>query len=189
MFLGPSGVHTLDPTIKPKWIETVKYDHGVLSRMGRVKEFDADAWVDETYVMQAYKELGLDYAAQKAGYSSYEISGTDPLCGGSIAAPREAGEVWIEGGALTAYKSANCTLAAVRKATESGKKVGVAFVFDQTFKIKLFADKAFYSLVSKDGATQIVPFLLKKDAEAHAAANGGKAGLYADALAVATVRK
>ena len=35
MFLGPSGVHTLDPSIKPKWIETVKYDHGVLSRMGR----------------------------------------------------------------------------------------------------------------------------------------------------------
>lgn len=188
MFLGPGGVHTLDPTIKPKWIETVKYDHGVLQRMGRVKEFDADAWVDESYLMQAYKELGLDYAKQKASFASYEIGGTDPLCGGSIDKPREAGEVWIEGGALTAYKSAECTLAAVNAATKAGKKVGVAFVFDQSFKIKLFADKAFYSLGGKGGAA-ITPFLLKKDAEAHAAAHGGKLGSYADALAVATVRK
>jgi NitT/TauT family transport system substrate-binding protein len=189
MFLGPGGVHTLDPTIKPKWIDTVKYDHGVLTRMGRVKPLDADAWADESYVMQAYRELGLDYAAQKASFTSYEISGTDPLCGGTIDKPREAGEVWIDGGALTAYKSAECTLAAVNAATRAGKKVGVAFVFDQAFKIKLFADKAFYSLAGKGASASITPFLLKKDAEAHAAAHGGRLGSYADALAVATVRK
>ncbi|MFW2454391.1 MAG: ABC transporter substrate-binding protein, partial [Methyloversatilis discipulorum] len=83
---------------------------------------------------------------------------------------------------------AECTLAAVNAATKAGKKVGVAFVFDQSFRIKLFADKAFYSLGGKGGAA-ITPFLLKKDAEAHAAAHGGKLGSYADALAVATVRK
>lgn len=185
MFLGPSGVHTLDPTIKPKWVETIKYDHGVLQRMGRVKEFDADSWVDETYVRQAYKELGRDYDQQRASFANYEISGTDPLCGGTIDKPREAGEVWIDGAGITAYKSAACTLAAVNKARSEGKKVGVAFVFDQTTRIKLFADKAFYALGSKDGKASIVPFLLKKDAEAYAAANGSKVGGYDEALALA----
>ena len=185
MFVGPSGVHTLDPTIKPKWIETVKYDHGVLQRMGRVKEFDADAWADETYVKQAFKELGLDYEKQKASLANYEIGGTDPLCGGTIEQPREAGEVWIDGAGITAYKSAACTLAAVNKAADEGKKVGVAFVFDRSTKIKLFADKAFYALGGKAGATAVTPFLLKKDAEAYAAANGGRVGLYAEALAAA----
>lgn len=181
MFLSPSGVHTLDPTIKPKWIETIKYDHGVLDRMGRVKPLDADAWVDETYVREAFKEEGLDYDKQKASFAGVEISGTDPLCGGAITNPRQAGEVWIEGGGITAYKSTACTLAAVRKAIKEGKKVDVAYVFDQAMKIKLFADQAFYALAGKD----VVPFLLKKDAEAYATAHGGRLGSYADAQTVA----
>jgi NitT/TauT family transport system substrate-binding protein len=181
MFLSPSGVHTLDPTIKPKWIETIKYDHGVLDRMGRVKPLDADAWVDETYVRQAFKEEGLDYDKRKAGFEGSELSGTDPLCGGAIADPRAAGEVWIEGGGISAHKSAACTLAAARKASSEGKKVNVVYVFDRSMKIKLFADQAFYALAGKE----IVPFLLKKDAEAYAAAKGGRLGSYADAQIVA----
>lgn len=188
MFLGPSGVHTLDPSIKPKWIETVKYDHGVLSRMGRVKAFDADAWGNETYIRQAFKEKGLDYDKQKASYAGYEISGTDPLCKKPIKNPREGGEVWVEGGAITAYSSAGCTLAGVKKALSEGKKIGVAFVFDKTTGIKLFADKAFYALNAKDPKKlEIVPFLLKKNAEAWAAKSGGRLATYTEVLAVAKV--
>lgn len=185
MFLGPGGIHTLDPTIKPKWVETVKYDHGVLKRMGRVKDFDADAWVDDSYLKTAFKDLGLDYEKQKASMTNYEISGTDPLCGGKITNPRAAGEVWIEGGAISAYKSANCTLLAIKKAEGEGKKIGVAYVYDQSIKVKVFADKAYYALRPGKKGAEIVPFLLKKDAEAHAAKIGGKLGVYADAIAMA----
>ncbi|MDV7389914.1 hypothetical protein RZS08_01120, partial [Arthrospira platensis SPKY1] len=104
----------------------------------RVRDFDADRWVDETYVRQAFSKLGLDYAQQQANFDNYEISGTDPLCGGVIENPREAGEVWIEGAGITAYRSALCTLAAIKKAESEGQKVSVAFVFDHTTKIKLF---------------------------------------------------
>ncbi|MGV8990683.1 MAG: ABC transporter substrate-binding protein [Thiobacillus sp.] len=188
MFLGPSGIHTLDPTIKPKWITTVKYDHGVLSRMGRVKAFDADVWGNETYIKQAFKEKGLDYEKQKKSFAGYEISGTDPLCKKPIKNPREAGEVWIEGGGITAYSSTACTLAGVKKALSEGKKIGVAFVFDKTLGIKLFADKAFYALSTKDPKKpEIVPFLLKKDAEAWAAKSGGRLASYTEVLAVAKV--
>ena len=188
MFLGPSGVHTLDPTIKPKWIEAIKYDTGVLQRLGRVKEFNADAWANETYIKQAFKDKGLDYAKQKASYAGYEIGGTDSLCKKPIKAPREGGEVWVEGGALTAYSSTLCTLGGIKQALAQGKQVGVAFVFDKTFGIKLFADKAFYALSTKNPQQpQIVPFLLKKDAEAWAAKTGGRLATYTEVLAVTKV--
>ncbi len=188
MFLGPSGVHTLDPTIKPKWIETVKYDHGVLSRMGRVKAFNADAWANDSYIRQAFKEKGLDYDKQKASFAGYEIGGKDLLCKKPIKNPREGGEVWVEGGGITAYSSASCTLAGVKQVLSAGKKVGVAFVFDKTTGIKLFADKAFYALNAKNPKSpEIVPFLLKKDAEAWAAKSGGRLASYTEVLAVAKV--
>ena len=60
---------------------------------------------------QAFKEKGLDYDKQKASFAGYEIGGMDPLCKKPIKNPREGGEVWIEGGAITAYSSADCTLA------------------------------------------------------------------------------
>ncbi|HWU83924.1 MAG TPA: ABC transporter substrate-binding protein [Rhodocyclaceae bacterium] len=186
MFLGPSGVHTLDPTIKTQWIETIRYDHGVLDRMGRVKPLDVGAWVDDSYIRETYKQLGLDYEKQKNNYDNYEIGGSDPLCGGKITDPRAGGEVWIVGGAITPYKSTECTLAAIKQAQGQGKKVDVAYVFDHALKIKLFADKAFYALASKPGKpAQIVPFMLRKDAEAYASANDGKLANYAAALAVA----
>ena len=188
MFLGPSGVHTLDPTIKPKWLEAIKASTGVLQRMGRVKEFNSDAWVNETYIKQAFKEKGLDYDKQKASYAGYEISGTDPLCKKPIKTPREGGEVWIEAGALTAYSSTACTLGAVKQALLQGKKIGVAFVFDKVLGVKLFADKAFYALNTKNPKNlEIVPFLLKKDAEAWAAKTGGRVATYTEVLAVAKV--
>ncbi len=188
MFLGPSGVHTLDPSIKPKWIEALKNSHGVLQRMGRVKEFNADIFSNETFIKQAFKDKGLDYDKQKDSFAGYEISGTDPLCKKPIKNPREGGEVWIEGGNVTAYSSTVCTMAGVKKALSEGKKIGVAFVFDKTLSIKLFADKAFYSLNTKNpNKPEIVPFLLKKDAEEWAAKNEGRLATYTEVLAVANV--
>lgn len=188
MFLGPSGIHTLDPTIKPKWIETIKFNTGVLQRMGRVKEFNADAWVNETYLRQAFKEAALDYDKQKSSYTGYEIGGTDPICKQSITNPRQGGEVWIEGGQINAYSSPLCTLAGLKKALTEGKKIGVAFLFDTTLGIKLFADRAYYAMNTQDQKKiSLAPFLLKKDAEAYAAKHGGRLASYTEALAVANI--
>ncbi len=85
MFLGPGGIHTLDPTIKPKWVETIKYDAGVLQRLGRVKEFNADAWVDESWIRRAYKEKGLDY--DKQSRSRLAKSGSRMATSASTARP------------------------------------------------------------------------------------------------------
>jgi len=186
LYLGPGGIHTLDPSIKPRWLDTIKTGHEVLTRLNRVKPLDINAWVNESYVRQAYKELKLDYDAQKQTLANYDVSGTDALCKTTITRPKEAGEVWVEGAPIAAYSSPACTLAAIHKAQGENKKVKVAYLNDKTLGIKLFADKAFYAVNASDPRkAQIVPFLLKKDAQAEAAAIGGKLATYPEALAAA----
>ncbi|MDB5814133.1 MAG: transporter substrate-binding protein [Rhodocyclales bacterium] len=185
MFLGPAGIHTLDPTIKAKWIETIKYDTGVLQRMGRVKTFDVDAWADETYIREAFKERGDDYDKQKASFASTEVTGKDPFCKKPIGKSIEAGEIWLKTGELTAYSSAVCTFGAIKALQAQGKQIGVAFLFDQNLNIKLFANHAFFAFSDKDPKNlSIDPFLLKKDAEAYAAKSGGKVLDYEQVLAL-----
>lgn len=186
LYLGPGGIHTLDPTIKPRWLDTIKTGHDVLTRLNRVKPLDIAAWVDETYVRRAFTELKLDYEAQKQTLANYDIEGTDTLCKQPITRPREAGEVWVEGSPIAPHASPLCTLAAVRKAQSAGRKLRVAYVYDKALGIKVFADKAFYAVNASDAKKPvIVPFLLKKDAQAHATSIGGTLASYDDALALA----
>ncbi len=186
LYLGPGGIHTLDPSIKPRWLDTIKLGHEVLTRLNRVKPLDINAWVDERFVRQAFAHAKLDYDAQKQTLANYDISGTDKLCKVPVTRPREAGEVWLDGAAIEPHASAVCTLAAVHKAQAAGKKLRVAYVYDKALGIKVFADKAFYAVNASDPKKPVVvPFLLKKDAEAHAASIGGKLMAYAEVLPLA----
>jgi NitT/TauT family transport system substrate-binding protein len=186
IFLGPGGIHTLDPTIKPRWLDTIKTAHGVLARLGRVKDFDINAWVNESYVRQAFKERGLDYESQKQTLANYDISGKDPVCKTAVTRPKEAGEIWLASGEIVPVSSPACLLAGVRQFEAEKKKVQVAYLFDKELGIKVFADKAFYSVDASNPKSPVVtPFLLKKDAEAHAARSNGKLATYAEALNLA----
>jgi NitT/TauT family transport system substrate-binding protein len=181
IFLGPSGNMTTDPTIKPALIEAAAADVKVLQNLGRMKEFDPKAWVDDSYIRKAYAEMKLDYDAQLASTKNYEISGEDKFCNKPIADPRKAGEVWVEGEGILPFSSAACTLRAYADFKTKGKKINVAYVFDTARGIKLFADQAFFVAAS----TEIAPFLLKKDAEAYAAKINGKVLAFEDAIKAA----
>jgi NitT/TauT family transport system substrate-binding protein len=186
IFLGPGGIHTLDPSIKPRWLDTIKTAHGVLGKLGRVKEFDINAWVNESYVRQAFKERGLDYESQKQTLANYDISGKDPVCKTTVTRPKEAGEIWLASGEIVPVSSPACLLAGVRQFDAEKKKVQVAYLFDKELGIKVFADKAFYSVDASNPKNPVVtPFLLKKDAEAHAMRSNGKLATYAEALSLA----
>jgi NitT/TauT family transport system substrate-binding protein len=185
IFLGPGGIHTLDPSIKPRWVDTLKTAFGVLNKLGRVKEIDLNAWVNESYVRQAFKERGMDYDSQKQTLANYDVTGQDPICKTAVARPKEAGEIWLASGDIIPMSSPACLLMGVRRYEAENKKVAVAYLFDKELGIKVFADKAFYAM--EGGAKgAIVPFLLKKDAEAHAAKTGGKLGTYAEAMTAAS---
>jgi NitT/TauT family transport system substrate-binding protein len=178
IFLGPSGNMTTDPTIKAPLIDAAAVNVKVLQNLGRMKEFDPKKWVDDKYIRKAYAEMSLDYDAQLASTSNYEISGEDSFCKKPITEPRKSGEIWVDGENITPFSSATCTLSAYADLKSKGKKINVTYVFDTARGIKLFADQAFFT-VSKKG---IAPFLLKKDAEAFAAANDGKVLGFEDAV-------
>ncbi|HEX2732211.1 MAG TPA: ABC transporter substrate-binding protein [Polyangiaceae bacterium] len=183
MFLGPNGVHTLDPAIKQQWVEALGVDYGVLKRLNLIKDLDLHAWVNDSYLRKAYTELGLNYDAQLGQMSGYPIQGTDPVCNAPVNDSAHAGQIWIAGGEIEPFSSAACTLAGIKYYQQQGKKIGAAYLMDQALGIELFADKAFYSLGGSDPAhPEIVPFLLKRDAEQYAQKNGAKLATYAEAL-------
>jgi NitT/TauT family transport system substrate-binding protein len=178
IFLGPSGNMTTDPTIKPPLIDAASADVKVLQNLGRMKEFDPKKWVDDSYIRKAYADARLDYDAQLASARNYEISGEDSFCKKPIADPHKSGEVWVDDEGILPFASAMCTLGAYADYKAKGKKINVTYVFDTSRGIKLFADQAFYAT----GGGEIAPFLLKKDAEAHAARNDGKVLGFEDAV-------
>ena len=180
IFLGPGGIMTTDPTIKPVLIKAAGEDVKVLQNLGRMKDFDVDKWVNDSYVRKAFAEMGLDYDKQLASQANYEVKGEDAFCKKPIADPRKAGEIWIEGEGILPFSSTACTLGAYADFKAKGKKINVAYLYDTARGIKLFADQAFYAVANDKG--EIAPFLLKKDAEAHAAKINGKVVGFADAL-------
>lgn len=180
IFLGPGGNMTTDPTIKTPLIDAAAVDVKVLQNLGRMKEFDPTKWVDDSYIRKAYAELKLDYDAEVKSTKNYEVAGEDKFCKKPIADPRKAGEVWIDGEGIQPFSSAACTLGAFADIKGKGKKINVAYVFDTARGIKLFADQAYYAVAGD--MTALAPFLLKKDAEAHAAKIDGKVLSFDDAL-------
>ena len=184
IFLGPGGIMTMDPTIKPELVQDAGEDAKVLQNLGRMKEFDVGKWVNDSYVRKAFAELGLDYEKQRAGMDNYEVKGEDKFCNKPIDEPRKAGEIGVDGESIQPFSSAACTLGAYAEIKAKGKKINMAYVYDTTRGIKLFADQAFFTVGAGKG--EITPFMLKKDAEAHAAKIGGKVVSFTDALKSAT---
>lgn len=182
IFLGPGGVHTLDPTIKPQWVEAMKGDVSVLQNLKLIKPINLDAWVNDKYVRETFKSEGLDYEKQKASLVGYDVTGVDPVCKVAIANPKEAGQVWVKDGDIISYSSPACTLEGVRQLIAAGKKLNAVYLVDHDLGIKVFADMAFYSIAMKDGKPAIVPFLLRSSALDFAAKNGGKLATYEEVL-------
>jgi NitT/TauT family transport system substrate-binding protein len=182
IFLGPSGIMTIDPTIKAPLVDAAREDVKVLQKLERVKEFDVGLWVNDSYLRKVFAERGLDYDKRRAATDNYEIAGTDSFCNKPITEPRMAGEIWIKGGDIQSYASAACTLAAINDLKGKGREIGVAYVFDTARGIKLFAREAYYALGPKG---EIAPFLLKHDAEAYAGKTGAKVLPFDDALKAA----
>jgi NitT/TauT family transport system substrate-binding protein len=183
IFLGPGGIDTLDPTIKPRWIAALKKDYAVLKQLNMIKDLDIDQWVDDSFVREAFKESGRDYAAQLASFTNYQVQGKDAVCNAPVSNPSQAGQIWIEGGDVVPFSSPACTLEGVNQYRAQGKKLNAVYLTDKTLGIKVFADKAFYTL-GGGGATNpdLEPFLLKRDAEASAKKSGAKVVSFTQAL-------
>jgi NitT/TauT family transport system substrate-binding protein len=178
LYFGRGGFLTLDATIKPQWVEALRYDATVLQKMGIITKIDVASAIDERFIRQAYQELGRDYAqSQKvmvAGTSPLE--GQDAITGAPIEDQQAGGELWLKGEPIKPYGALATLMTALREAEQSGRAVNAAYVFDHPTGLKLFAHRAFYVAATngKVAPASLVAFAWRQEAEGFATKHGGK---------------
>lgn len=178
-FHGPEGIQARDYTLKPEFVTAIKQAQDTLRLLKRIEDpIDIGNFVDDSFIRQAAKELGLDYDARLKDYSSVPFDGKDFVTGESIIDPKQAGQIWVAGEEkVRLYKDIPSTFTALAALEADNKKVRVAFVHDNDSGLKLFADKVWYA----ESEGKIAAFLEKSAAEKWAAAQQGKVLTYADA--------
>lgn len=168
LYFSKGGVLTLDPTIKPKWVETLKLDHAVLAREKAIPPLDFAKWIDDKFIREAYKEVGRAYAKDLATIH-------DPKVENKKLPPAE---LWHAKKGIISYPSVSAMLVAADGYKKSGDLLAT-YVYDHTTGIKLFAHTAFYAK-HKDGV--MTAFMRKPDAESYIKSNGGTLSRYDDAV-------
>ncbi|MEM6613959.1 MAG: ABC transporter substrate-binding protein, partial [Cyanobacteria bacterium P01_C01_bin.72] len=181
MFLGPSGLQPLDPTIRGVHIDALKNSITTLTELGKVeREVDPEAvseWVDESYLKAAMTEQGLNYDEVIAEAESYVITGQDALTGEEITEPKMAAQLWIQGEeTVTSFASIENMVEMLPKLRAEGKAADVMFVHDRNNGWKLFAENSYY-VNNGDGVSA---FLLQEDAQQYAASAGGEVTAFRD---------
>ena len=181
MFLGPSGLQPLDPTIRDVQINALKNSITTLTELGKVeREVDPEAvseWVDESYLKAAMTEQGLNYDEVIAEAESYVISGKDALTGEAITEPKMAAQLWIQGEeTVTNFASIDNMMQMLSKLRAEGQAADVMFVHDRNNGWKLFAENSYY-VNNGDGVSA---FLLREDAQQYAADAGGQVTAFKD---------
>lgn len=169
LYFSKGGHLTLEPSIKPKWIDALKLNHGVLVREKAIPPLDFDAWITEKYLKAAYKDMGVDYEADKAKV-------VDPVTA-NAGLPME---VWHAREGISTYPDLATFLGAVAKFNAVGQKLNATYVYDKETGLKLFGKTAFY-VKAPDGTYSA--FLRKKEAEKYAGTVKGKVIGFEDALA------
>jgi NitT/TauT family transport system substrate-binding protein len=168
IYFSKGGHLTLDPTIKQQWVDTLKFDHGVLTSEKLASALDFDNWITETYIRRAYAEMKLDYATEKAKVVDTLIT--------NVGRPNE---IWHARDGILDYPTFKAFLKAVAEFQATGAKLNATYVYDKETGLKLFGKMAFY-VRTPDG--EFATFLRKGEAEAFAAKANGKVISFEEAV-------
>jgi NitT/TauT family transport system substrate-binding protein len=169
LYFSRGGHLTLDSTIKPKWVSTLKYDHEVLTKWKMAPALDVEKWIDDRYVRQAYGDLKIDYEKQR----NAQVDPKQVLKGLSPA------EIWHARSGIATYPSLAEMLKVVKEAQAAHQKINATYVYDQVTGLKLFGKVAYYA-EAPNGS--LLAFMRKSDADKHAQRTRGKVLTYAEAL-------
>ena len=175
MFLGPSGLQPLDPTIREVQVNALKNSIATLTSLGKIENpvnpDEVTNWIDESYLKQAMEEMGLSYDDVIATAEAYQISGEDALTGELIENPKMAAQYWVQGEeTVTNFASISNMLKALATLQTEGKAADVMFVHDHNNGWKLFAENSYYVT----NGDEVSAFLLESDAQTYASATGGQ---------------
>lgn len=172
IYFSKGGHLTLDPTIKDKWVDALKFNHGVLVKEKAIPPLDFDEWITEDYLKTAYAEMGKDYAAEKKMLVDPVAANADlPL------------EIWHSREGISSYKTIPEFLTAIDGFNQTGAKLNATYVYDQKTGLKLFGKTAFFVKTDKGFET----FLRKPDADTYASKSGGTVMGIDDALLTVAV--
>jgi len=174
MFLGPSGLQPLNPTIGDIQVAALKNSIATLTSLGKIENpVDPEEvvnWIDESYLRTAMDELGLNYDDVIATAESYQITGEDALTGEAIEDPKLAAQFWVQGEeTVTNFASISNMVKALATLQAEGKAADVMFVHDRNNGWKLFAENSYFVT----NGDEVSAFLLESDAQAFASESGG----------------
>ena len=169
LYFSKGGALTLDPTIKDKWVEALKFDHTVLVRESAIPPLDFDKWITDKYIRQAYAELKLDYEKDLQFIHEPKLA--------NMKLP--PAEIWHKQKKVISYPS----IAAMLKEAEGFKATGMlnsSYVYDNVTGLKIFGKVAYFV---KDKQGEFTAFMRKVEADQYAAKIGGELMQFAEAMA------
>jgi NitT/TauT family transport system substrate-binding protein len=169
IYFSKGGHLTLDPTIKKQWVDTLKFDHGVIAAEKLASGLDFDQWITETYVRRAYADMGLDYEVEKAKVVDTLVTNAG-----------RPSEIWHARDGILTYPTLKEFLKAVGEFQATGAKLNATYVYDQASGLKLFGKTAFF-VAKADGS--YASFLRKGEAEEFAAKANSKVISFEEAVA------
>lgn len=176
MFLGPSGLQRLNPTIRQVNLDALRNSVLTLQQLGKlgaqVNPDDVMQWTDESYLKQAIQEMGLTYDNVIATAENYTISGKDALTQAPITNAKQAAQIWIEGeDKVRSFASIQTMMTMLQQLkTEGQQATSAIFVHDHNNGWKLFAENSFFV----QQGDEISAFLSETEAKTFADRIGAK---------------
>lgn len=175
MFLGPSGLQPLNPSIGDIQLEALKNSIATLISLGKIESpvdpEDVTNWVDEGFLKKAMANMGLDYDEVIEEGESYVITGKDALTSEPIEEPKMAAQLWIqEDPTVTNFASIPNMIKKLNQLQADGQAADVIFVHDRNQGWKLFAENSYYVTSGEE----VSAFLLEADAQEFASSSGGQ---------------
>lgn len=180
LYHGPLGLQTRDLTWKPEYRQAVATAIDTLKLLKKPDvNLDANTFIDDRYIREAFRESGLDYDAALKNYARQPLAANDALTGKPIRDFLAVTQVWVAGEAhVRSYANAAEGFAALAKLEQSGSKVRAVYVQDHDSGQKLFASDAWYVRDAHGGVTA---FLQRSSADTYAQHTSGAVVDYAAA--------
>lgn len=160
LYFSDGGISTMEASIKPQWVEAMKYDHALLQKEMDIPDLDFAAWIDDSFLKKAYAASNLDYDAMVQNVVS-----PAPRAPG-----RKPAEIWFADTGIVAYDNTADMLAAQAKAKTDGTAINATYVYDNLTGLKLFGKAAY---LIEDPSGEVLAFMKKSDSERHVAESGG----------------
>jgi NitT/TauT family transport system substrate-binding protein len=160
LFLGPHGLQTRDMTWRKEYRRDIATSIETLLLLKRVDTpLDADTFIDERFIREAFAAAGLDYDATRDEPSRRAEDDA------------RVAELWLEGETKTRrYESPEAALRALAAFEQQGKRARAAYVQDSLSGVRLFADRASFV---REPSGEFDAFLSKVDAAERARRTGG----------------